>query len=140
MSLKIVLLLAGIAGLVGIAVGYFLRMIISLGKRGSMELEIKGMMLQAKEEAKKIILEAENKAVETLKHLKSAEPWFTSSMQAAVSSTSPKQPRPLSQLSKASPTVRTKSRFETGFCVFLACRPRQIQGYSYFFCSNSGLI
>jgi ribonuclease Y len=70
MSLKIVLLLAGVAGLVGIAIGYFLRMIISLGKRGSMELEIKGMMLQAKEEAKKIVLEAENKAVETLKEIK----------------------------------------------------------------------
>jgi len=70
MSLKIVILLAGVAGLIGIAIGYFLRMIISLGKRGSMELEIKGMMLQAKEEAKKIILEAENKAVETLKEIK----------------------------------------------------------------------
>jgi ribonuclease Y len=70
MSLKIVILLAGVAGLVGIALGYFLRLIISLGKRGSMELEIKGMMLQAKEEAKKIVLEAENKAVETLKEIK----------------------------------------------------------------------
>ncbi len=70
MSLKIVLLLAGVATLIGIALGYFLRMIISLGKRGSMELEIKGMMLQAKEEAKKIVLEAENKAVETLKEIK----------------------------------------------------------------------
>ncbi len=70
MSLKIVILLAGVAGLVGIAVGYFLRMIISLGKRGSMELEIKGMMLQAKEEAKKIVLDAENKAVEILKEIK----------------------------------------------------------------------
>jgi len=70
MSLKIVMLLAGAAGLVGIAIGYFLRMIISLGKRGSMELEIKGMMLQAKEEAKKIVLESENKAVETLKEIK----------------------------------------------------------------------
>lgn len=70
MSLKIILLLAGVAGLVGIGLGYFLRLIISLGKRGSMELEIKGMMLAAKEEAKKIILEAENKAVETLKDIK----------------------------------------------------------------------
>ena len=70
MSLQIVILLAGGAGLLGIALGYFLRLIISLGKKGSMELEIKGMMLQAKEEAKKIVLEAENKAVETLKEIK----------------------------------------------------------------------
>ena len=60
MSLKIVILLAGVAGLIGIAIGYYLRLIISLGKRGSMELEIKSMMIQAKEEAKKIVLEAEN--------------------------------------------------------------------------------
>ena len=70
MSLTTVILLAGVAGLVGIAIGYYLRLIISLGKRGSMELEIKGMMLQAKEEAKKIVLEAENKAVESLKEIK----------------------------------------------------------------------
>jgi ribonuclease Y len=70
MSTKIILLLAGAAGLIGIAIGYFLRLIISLGQRGSMELEIKGMMIQAKEEAKKIILDAENKAVETLKDIK----------------------------------------------------------------------
>lgn len=70
MSLQIVILLAGAAGLAGIIIGYFLRLIISLGKKGSMELEIKGMMLQAKEDAKKIVLEAENKAVETLKEIK----------------------------------------------------------------------
>jgi ribonucrease Y len=69
MSLQTIVFLA-IAALIGIAFGYFLRMIISLGKRGSMELEIKGMMLQAKEEAKKIVLDAENKAVETLKDIK----------------------------------------------------------------------
>jgi len=70
MSLKIVLLIAAIVGAVCVAIGYYLRLIISLGKRGSMELEIKSMMLQAKEEAKKIVLEAENKAVETLKDIK----------------------------------------------------------------------
>lgn len=67
MSLKIVILLASIAGLVGIALGYYLRLIISLGKRGSMELEIKKMEVDAQEEAKKIILQAEHKAAETLK-------------------------------------------------------------------------
>lgn len=70
MSLKIVILLASIAGLVGIALGYYLRLIISLGKRGSMELEIKKMEVGAEEEAKKIILEAEHKAAETMKELR----------------------------------------------------------------------
>ncbi len=70
MSLKIVILLASIAGLVGIALGYYLRLIISLGKRGSMELEIKKMEMAAQENANKIVLEAEEKAAETLKQLR----------------------------------------------------------------------
>ncbi len=70
MSLKLVFVLALVAGLVGTAFGYFLRWIISLGKKGSMELEIKQMMLEAKDEAKKIIDEAEHKAEEGLKELR----------------------------------------------------------------------
>jgi ribonuclease Y len=70
MSLKIVIFLASVAGLVGIALGYYLRLIISLGKRGSMELEIKKMEVGAQEEAKKIILDAEHKAAETMKELR----------------------------------------------------------------------
>ena len=50
MSLKIVALLATVVGIAGIAIGYYLRLIISLGKRGSMELEIKEMMFKAKED------------------------------------------------------------------------------------------
>ena len=66
MSLKLVVLLASIAGIVGIALGYYLRMIISLGKRGSMELQIKSMELAGKEEAKKIILHAQEEATKVL--------------------------------------------------------------------------
>jgi len=71
MSLKIVALLASLAGLVGIGLGYYLRLIISLGKRGSMELEIKEMTLKAKEEAKKIVEEAQVKAIEALTEARS---------------------------------------------------------------------
>lgn len=67
MSLKIILLLLALAASAGIAFGYFLRWIISLGRKGSMELDIKQMMLEAKEEATRIISEAESKAEETLK-------------------------------------------------------------------------
>lgn len=67
MSLKIVALIAAVAGLVGISLGYYLRLIISLGKRGSMELEIKKMEVRAEEEARKILLEAEQRAAETMK-------------------------------------------------------------------------
>ncbi len=59
MSLKLVALYLSIAGIAGIAIGYYLRLIISLGKKGSMELEIKEMLLTAKEEAKKITSEAD---------------------------------------------------------------------------------
>lgn len=53
--------------MVGIGFGYFLRWIISLGQRGSVELRIKQMELHAREEAKRITEEAEKKAEETLR-------------------------------------------------------------------------
>lgn len=62
MSLKIVLVLLALSGLIGIGLGYFLRLIISLGKRGSMELEIKQMMLDAQEKVKRIIDTGEKEA------------------------------------------------------------------------------
>ncbi len=65
MSLTIIFILIGLAGVGGVAFGYFLRWIISLGKRGSMELEIKQMTLEAKEKTTRIIAEAEKKAEET---------------------------------------------------------------------------
>ncbi len=64
MSLRLVALFLTIGGLVGAAVGYYLRLIISLGKKGSMELEIKEMTLAAKEEAKKITAEAHTKSAQ----------------------------------------------------------------------------
>ncbi len=66
MSLKLALLFAALAALVGIGFGYFLRWIISLGQRGSVELRIKQMELHAREEAKRIIEESEKKAEDTL--------------------------------------------------------------------------
>lgn len=64
------MLLAGLAALVGVGFGYFLRWIISLGQRGSVELRIKQMELHAKEEAKRIIEEAESKAEELQKEVR----------------------------------------------------------------------
>ena len=66
MTLKVIIFLA-LAGLIGIAIGYFLRLIISLGRKGSMELDIKEMLLGAREEAKKITLQAEKEAIELAK-------------------------------------------------------------------------
>jgi len=70
-------MLLAVAGVVGIVVGYFLRLIISLGQKGSMELEIKQMMLEAQVNAKKITEEsqmrAEEKAREVSTELKERE-------------------------------------------------------------------
>lgn len=62
MSLKVILMLLVLSAVIGAGFGYFLRWIVSLGKRGSMELQIKQMMLEAKEDAKRITEDAEKKA------------------------------------------------------------------------------
>jgi len=72
MGLEILIVII-VAGIAGTAFGYFLRWIVSLGKRGSMELEIKKMTLSAKEEAQKIIEAAEKKSREVEVELKKEE-------------------------------------------------------------------
>jgi ribonucrease Y len=62
MSLKIILILLALSGAGGIALGYVLRLLIALGQRGSLELEIKQKMLAAKEAASKILSDAEYRA------------------------------------------------------------------------------
>ncbi len=67
MTIKLALLLMTLAASAGIAFGYFLRWIITIGRKGSMELDIKQMMLEAKEEATRITAEAEARAEEIQK-------------------------------------------------------------------------
>ena len=66
MSLKLALLLALLAASAGIGFGYLLRLLISLGKKGSIELDIKQLELSSKEEARRIILEAEARGEEII--------------------------------------------------------------------------
>jgi ribonuclease Y len=70
MSLRIVFLLCVVAGILGILVGYLLRLVISLGRKGSIEIEIKNKLAGAQEEAKKITVEAEKKSLETLREVR----------------------------------------------------------------------
>ena len=61
--MNLISIVVSIVGLLlGVGVGYYLRLIISLGKKGSMEIEIKQTMLAAKEEAQGIIEDAKKKA------------------------------------------------------------------------------
>ena len=62
MSIKLILSLLALSGLAGIALGYVLRLLIALGQRGSLELEVKQKLLEAKERANKILTEAEERA------------------------------------------------------------------------------
>lgn len=74
MSIKLTIILVGIAILlVGIGIGYYLRLIVALGKRRSIEIDIKQMMVGAKEEAQKITDEAKKKSEEQLTNLKAEE-------------------------------------------------------------------
>ncbi len=67
MSLKLAFLLALLAASAGIGLGYLLRLIIALGKKGSMELDIKQMELKAHEDAQDIVSKAETRAGEIIK-------------------------------------------------------------------------
>lgn len=64
MSIKLVLMLLAFSGLAGIALGYVLRLLIALGQRGSLELEVKQKLLEAREKAVQIEKEAETRAQE----------------------------------------------------------------------------
>lgn len=65
--------IALVATLVGLGLGYYLRVLIALSKKGSMELEIKNLMVSAKEEAQKIIDKAQEKAEERIQVLEQEE-------------------------------------------------------------------
>lgn len=73
MSVEMFFLFTAVAGLTGIVFGYFLRWLISLGKKGSMELRIKRMELAAEEEAKRVKDKAEQEASRIMKEAKEAE-------------------------------------------------------------------
>ncbi|MCU0660104.1 MAG: ribonuclease Y [Candidatus Pacebacteria bacterium] len=72
MDLLTIFISAG-ALLTGLVLGYYLRLIISLGKRGSMELEIKQMLIGAKEEAQRILDDAKKKVDDKMTELRDEE-------------------------------------------------------------------
>lgn len=74
MSITIIIILIGVGVLLlGVGLGYYLRFIVALGKRRSIEIDIKQMMVGAKEEAQRITDEAKKKSEEQLENLKEEE-------------------------------------------------------------------
>lgn len=61
------------SGIFGLIAGYAVRFALSAGKKGSVEIEVKQMLLSAKEEAQKIIQESEKKAERQLEQFRGAE-------------------------------------------------------------------
>ena len=59
--------------LLGAVIGYYLRRVIALGQRRSIEIDIKQMMVGAREESQKIVEEAKKKAEERKEELKDEE-------------------------------------------------------------------
>ncbi len=62
MSLKVLLSLLALAGLMGAVIGYVFRLLLSLGRKNSIEVEIKQILLEAREDAKNITNTAEEEA------------------------------------------------------------------------------
>lgn len=73
MNLVTFVLVTGITGLAGIVIGYFLRWLVTLGQKGSLELSVKQAMLEAKDKAQQIVNDAEAEADKLLKEAKAKE-------------------------------------------------------------------
>lgn len=72
MTIPLIVLLTG-ALVAGLAIGYFLRYIVSLGKKQSLEVTVKQIIVDAKAEAQKIVEEAEKKAAIRLEEIRKEE-------------------------------------------------------------------
>ena len=73
MPIKTLLLLIATSGLGGVVLGYFLRWLITLGQKGSVEIAVKRTILEAKDQAQKIVDRAEKQSEERLKEIKEKE-------------------------------------------------------------------
>ncbi len=70
MTLVTSIIIGALVLLLGLGLGYYLRVIIALGKRRSIEIDIKDMMLGAKEEAQRLLDEAKKKSEDILAKVK----------------------------------------------------------------------
>ena len=68
MSLKLLFALMAAAGLLGAVIGFVFRWLLVLSRKGSIEVEVKQIVFDAREEAKQITSEAEVRAKELVAH------------------------------------------------------------------------
>ncbi len=61
------------SGIFGLIAGYVIRWALTVGKKGSVEIEVKQLLLSAKEDAQKIIQESEKKAEKNVEELRTQE-------------------------------------------------------------------
>ena len=61
------------SGIFGLIAGYVIRWALTVGKKGSVEIEVKQLLLSAKEDAQKIIQESEKKAEKNVDELRAQE-------------------------------------------------------------------
>ncbi len=74
MNINIALTLGGVVAiLVGVILGYLLRLFISMSNRGSLENEVKEILLGAKEDAQMILIEADQKTTAREEELREEE-------------------------------------------------------------------
>ncbi len=74
MNINIALTLGGVVAiLVGVMLGYLLRLFISMSNRGSLENEVKEILLGAKEDAQMILIEADQKTTARGEELREEE-------------------------------------------------------------------
>ena len=74
MNINIALTLGGVVAiLVGVILGYLLRLFISMSNRGSLENEVKKLLLSAKEDAQMILIQADQKSAAREEELREEE-------------------------------------------------------------------
>src|SRR5690349_9497080 len=72
MSLKLLFTLLGASALLGAVLGYVFRWLLVLSRKGSIEVEVKQILLDAREKADRVVAEAEVTAKEKAATLEAA--------------------------------------------------------------------
>lgn len=72
-SLKLLMVLAGLSAIMGVGLGYFLRYLVALGEKTSSETKVKQLLLDAKTKAQETLDEAKSRADSLIESAKNEE-------------------------------------------------------------------